>query len=270
MRSSHVPFFGIALFSCVLRKPLSNFLRSRFTFIIMTEQQFPVVGEDYSDHQSRDLEAHIYHVSPDMIRFEDFMDDEASLRILREARIFCHKLSMAAKDNSLSMPGEEGIHSRNGWLLQRLLTKAPPGTFRPPLTDCCRFATEIFLFFGFENHFPDPTLVINTLLHKLKDSLGSVIPCSEKENVIVLWLLAVGAAAAAKLPAERDWFVSYMIDTAADMGLNSWDKMKKSMRRVIWIDGMNDAPFRRPWEDAMLIAQSQTTQDPFYAIHRLA
>lgn len=249
---------------------MSDLLRSRFTFIIMTEAQFPVVEEDHLDERYRDIEAQMYSASPDMIRFEDFIDDEASLRLLRQARIFCQRISMAAKDNSLPMPGEEGLHSKNGWLLQRLNTKAPPGISRPALTECCRFATEIFLFFGFENHFPDPTLVINTLLHRLKESLNNVLPCSEKENVIVIWLLAVGAAAAANLPAERDWFVGYMIDTAADMELNSWDKMRASMKKVMWIDAMDDAPFREPWEDAMLIAQSQTTQDPFNAIHRLA
>lgn len=235
----------------------------RFTFIIMSEQQFPLTQEERGIHQLTDVWSE--PLSPNAIKFEDFIDDHESLTTLNDARNYCHHLGAVGKNHSRNMSGMNSLHSRCGWHLRRLLQKAPPGS-RPPLTECCRYATAIFIFFGFVNHFPDPTLLINTILHKLKDSLSDVLPCSPAENVLVLWLLMIGGAASWKLPAERAWFLSFMIDTATELELNSWDKVKDSMRRVMWIEGMNESPFMQLWEDAKHIANTETTQVPFSSL----
>jgi hypothetical protein len=234
----------------------------------MSETQFPVedMDGDTPGSKTRLLDARSYYFPADLIDFEEFIDEEAVLGILLQVRIYCYDLNIVAKDNSIPIPDNIDLHSRVGWLLQRLLQKPPDGIFRTALTECCRFASAIFLFFPFDNHFPDPTLLLNSLLHKLKDALSRVVPCSAAEHQLMIWLLAVGGVTAAKLPAERDWFIGYLIDTAADMEVHSWDELERCLRRVIWMDAMNDLPFRELWEDTTLIAKSQTAQNPFGAI----
>jgi hypothetical protein len=134
------------------------------------------------------------------------------------------------------------------------------------ITECCRLAASIFLFFPFENHYPDPTLLLNSLIHKLQTALSRIVPYSLGRNKLLAWLLSVGGVAASNLPAERDWFISHLAESVAELELKTWDDMRSRLQQVIWIDAIDESPFRQLWEEVLISATCLTTQDPFCAI----
>ena len=171
-----------------------------------------------------------------------------------------------------SSPNQEhlDIHSTVCSIFQRLLQIEPdtePGQYAAGVTECCRLAAAIFLFFLLENHYPDPTRLINSLLHKLQNALGSIIPRSLNENKLLVWVFAVGGVAALDLTAERDWFVGHLTELVAELGLISWDKGKDCLQLVIWIDAMDEQPFHELWNEALTNITHMTTKAPFCAAY---
>ena len=161
------------------------------------------------------------------------------------------------------------IHAKVCSILGRLLQAKPdqdPESYDARITKCCCLAASIFLFLPFENHFPDPTLLLNSLVHRLQTALSSIVPSSLDGNKLLAWLLSVGGVAASNLPTERDWFVSHLVESAVDLELKSWDDMKSCLKKVLWIDAMDDSPFRELWEEVLSSVTRLTTQDPFCAI----
>jgi hypothetical protein len=150
-------------------------------------------------------------------------------------------------------------------ILQRLLQTKPdadPGSHAARITECCRFAGAILLFFPFKNLYLDPTLLINSLVHKLQTALGSIVPrLLNGNNKLLIWLLSVGGIATLNLPAERDWFVSHLAESAAELELKSWDEMKSCLEMVVWIDAIDDYQLRQLWEEVINV----TTKELFCA-----
>jgi hypothetical protein len=161
------------------------------------------------------------------------------------------------------------IHSTVCSILQRLLQTEPdtnPGSRTACITECCRFAAAIFLLFPFENHYPDPTRLVNSLVHKLQNALGSIVPCTLNGNKLLAWLFSIGGVAALNLPAERDWFVSHLTELAAELGLISWGEVKSYLKMVVWIDAMDDEPFHQLWKEVLIDVTRMTTKEPFCAV----
>ncbi|KAH8597086.1 fungal-specific transcription factor domain-containing protein [Bisporella sp. PMI_857] len=237
-----------------------------FTFIITGEPQFP---DEYENTLLDPTPLPDPLSTSHQLDFADFIEDRVTLNVLQEARQYMLDFEQNSRNSQsirFAIPKAIAIHSKNSWLAQRLLHKPSPGTIIEPMAACCRYAACMFLFFLFEHHYPDPTLVLNSLLHKLKSSLDEILPCSGKEHTLVLWLLTVAGVTAEKLPAERDWAVGYLVESAAELGLRTWDDMRAVLAIVIWVDGIEESRFCRLWDDALSAARGTMVADPFCAI----
>lgn len=202
-----------------------------------------------------------------MLDFEELGVVKVISDILLETRHFCWTYFSSPGHD----PGDSSdfaIHDRICSIHCRIMqipSGLPAGSREFNITESCRWATAIFLYFPFDDHFPDPTLMINSLLHELKAALMPVVPCFPEENLLMLWILAVGGVAAFNLP-ERTWFVSNLMVIVSEMGLGSWEEMKRCLQMAIWADMMSDAQFRHLWEDVTVSAECLAVQDPFLAI----
>ena len=174
--------------------------------------------------------------------------------ILLEIRYLSH---FSAQSHDIASPILEArdIHGKAYSILQRLLqtkSDADPGSHTTCITECCRFAAMIFLLLAFENQYLNQTRLVNFLAHKLRNSLESIISCSLNEsNKLLVWSLSVGGIAVLNLPTERDWFVSHLAESAAELNLKSWDEMKSCLKEIIWIDAIDSYPFGQLLEEVI-------------------
>jgi hypothetical protein len=142
------------------------------------------------------------------------------------------------------------IHSDVNSILQRLLyLKSTPDEngVSVCMSEACRYASAIFLFLPFDCHFPNPALVLNSLLHKLKSAVNNVVTFPGVDCHLMVWLLVIGGVISLNT-AERGWFVGYLVSVVTELGLNSWEDMKQVLERVIWVQTINDLKFRQLWE----------------------
>lgn len=138
--------------------------------------------------------------------------------------------------------------------LHRLLH--PLGEIRSKLepdyiSESCRFAAALYIFIPLRSHFPDPTLMINSLIHKLKNSLSMLVTSITMEKQLLIWLLYVGGVLAAGIP-EREWFVGYLVVLVQDLSICSWQAMAVVLRKVIWQDVFCQAPGHLLWHEICL------------------
>lgn len=110
--------------------------------------------------------------------------------------------------------------------------------------------------------FPDPTLLLNTFLYKLKAALNNLVPYSSPESPIIFWLLAMGAAISNSL--ERSWFIGHLIPASANM--TCWPDMEEAMQGILWLDGYVDCLFIQLWEEIVQFSQDRDAHDPFSSI----
>lgn len=194
-----------------------------------------------------------------MLEFSSFIQDEDTLQILLEVRHYLLLFEPGTEtsvNSRFGIPKECEIHIKNSWLFQQLLTETPSGTEIEPMAKCCRYGAAIFMFFPFDNHYPDPTLVLNSLLHKLIHELDAVLPCAKENHVIVLWLLCVAGVAASELPAERDWILGYLVDSAIELEIKSWEDLRTVLRRVLWTNTLDDRGFRALWDHVLIVGET--------------
>ncbi|OCL09184.1 hypothetical protein AOQ84DRAFT_376076 [Glonium stellatum] len=86
------------------------------------------------------------------------------------------------------------------------------------LTESCRYAAALHVLFPLMAYFPDPTLLVGALVHRLKFSLASLLPLMGPSNQFLLWLLAVGAISAEQMP-ERQWFEGHLALIASGLSI---------------------------------------------------
>ncbi len=162
-------------------------------------------------------------------------------------------------------------------LLQRLL-RLPAAD---AISESCRFAAAIQLISPLWGYYPDCTLVVNTLLHKLAVSLKSLqssysspsaastaasstfsLPFSEfgmgatvlgiDIKYLLLWLFSVGAAEAHRRMPEHDWFVGHLVVVVSELGIEAWEGptgLKSILVSFVWHDIFCEGPLREVWEE---------------------
>jgi len=96
--------------------------------------------------------------------------------------------------------------------------------------------------------FPNPTLMVNALIHRLKDSLIFLIRERAASDLLMLWLLSVGAVSAWAVP-ERAWFIGHLVPMTVDLGIESWEDMRGALTRVIWHAVFCEDSFRDVWDE---------------------
>jgi hypothetical protein len=228
----------------------------RLSLLFTFEPQFPLEKPiDLYDPPQWPLEVSESAQAFGLVDFDTYGICKSVSDILLEIRYLSHFVSTQSHDIASPILEDLDIPSKVHSILQRLLQTKPytdPGSHAACITECCRFTAMIFLLLAFENQYLDPTLLIDFLVHKLQTSLGSILPCSlNGSNKLLAWILSVGGVAALNLPTERDWFVSHLAESAAELNLKSWDEVKSCLEAVIWIDTIDDYPVSRLWEGVL-------------------
>jgi hypothetical protein len=240
---------------------------------ITSEPLFPLEDDDLSlDLSQSCVDVPLLPESANQLDFEAFGVEKTVSDLMGNVRHLCRVFSYKAIQVIHRKDAVRGgdVHSMVNLIAQRLLHIKPlasvdPGSSGARITDACRFASLLFLFLPFDNHWPDPTFVTNSFLRGLKAALSSLVPSSGIENQLQIWLLAVGGVAELN-PPEREWFIRRLVAVAADLELESWDDVEHCLERVIWIKAFNDSRFRQLWKEVRLASESMAMQNPFHGI----
>jgi hypothetical protein len=242
----------------------------RFSLLLTFEPQLPLedpVETEETPHWLQEIS--LSSRTLNLLEFKMYGVHEDVSRMLLKIRYLSRYFPTQLDGTSRPILEDLDIHSEVCSLLGRLLQRtkdANPESHAARITTCCRLAASIFLFFPFENHYPDPTLLLHSLLHKLQSVLGSIVSWSLDGHRLLAWLLSVGGVAAVNLPTERDWFVSHLAECADVLDFKSWVEMKNCLEKVLWIDAIDDSPFRQLWDEVLVSVTRLTTQVPFCAI----
>jgi hypothetical protein len=188
--------------------------------------------------------------------FEQYGVDKYVVDVLSQA----NQLSMRFSTNFYSNSSEEGLEvlRQLSSLLQRFLQLAPNVNGDPDtsaLSESCRYAGALHVLFPLMAHYPDPTLMKNALVHKLKDFLAYLIPSYYVASPVLLWCLAVGGVSALQMP-ERNFFVGHLAVVTADLGISSWDVMRTTLIRVMQYAVFCEDSFRTVWDEAVAKADA--------------
>jgi hypothetical protein len=181
----------------------------RFSLLMMQESIFP------PEHDINDIHnLPLLLIDSESQQPEEYLAlmslgvDVRIVSIMNEIRNLSRKcLQPVIKDNAT-----DEIHSDVNSILQRLLhLKFTPDEdgFSVCMSDACRYASAIFLFLPFGCHFPNPALVLNSLLHKLKAAVNVVVTSPGGDCHLVAWLPVIGGVISFNT-AERDWFVAIL------------------------------------------------------------
>jgi hypothetical protein len=256
---------------CVARlHVLTISIHGRFSLVLTLEPQFP-------PEESTDLYYPLQWLqkisessqASGLLDFDEYGICKNISDILLEVRYISRFFPTHLDDTSSSNSNDLDIHSTICSILQRLLQTEPNTDAGPRaacITQCCRFGAAIFLLFPFENHYPDPTRLINSLVHKLQNALESIVPFLLNVNKLPVWLFSVGGVAALNLPAERAWFVGHLTELAVELRLVSWDEGKSCLEMVVWIDAMDDQPFHQLWKEVLINVTRMTPKVPFCSV----
>ncbi|EXJ59498.1 uncharacterized protein A1O5_12123 [Cladophialophora psammophila CBS 110553] len=145
--------------------------------------------------------------------------------------------------------------------LQRLLTLPVPdpllGSYEGTITAACRHALIIHVFAQWCGHQPDPSLLVSTAQHNLLTTLRPLTKNGGVNTKLVLWLLSVGGTCPFG-PAQHKWFINQLADTAADLGIRSWEAMKASLKQVIWHEYQDDKQHREVWDEVVAFREGGT------------
>jgi hypothetical protein len=119
------------------------------------------------------------------------------------------------------------------------------------ITEAARFASLLHILTPWRGLPPDGTIAINHILHQLITSLKSITSTgssADVNNVLVLWMFAVGGVCSLNMP-ERTWFVNHLVEMTEEMGIQSWETWKASVTRCIWHERLYVRAYRKLWEE---------------------
>ncbi|KAK4542988.1 hypothetical protein LTR36_005986 [Oleoguttula mirabilis] len=100
-------------------------------------------------------------------------------------------------------------------------------------------------------YFPNPTLMLHTLVRDLKASLTYTLRAIGTKSHLLLWLLSVGGITAHSMP-ERSWFVGHLVVVITDLGIGSWEAMRRHLVQFAFHDNFCDVSFNDLWEEVRL------------------
>ncbi|KAG4438994.1 hypothetical protein IFR05_005510 [Cadophora sp. M221] len=183
-----------------------------------------------SDHMALSSQ----YLDIDVLGLENGISD-----IIVEARYFFEKFNTSRFDNVCW-----DVNSILHRLLQYKISSED--LYTASLNEACRYAVCIFLFLPFDNQFPDPTLVLNTFVYKLKAALNRIAFSSASNGSLLFWLLSVGTAISID-SLERDWFIGHLIPVAESQNIGSWKDMERAMQEILWMRDYLDCLFVQVW-----------------------
>lgn len=236
-----------------------------FTMLLMQDSIFPPDDHDDLSIEEVNMPRSLHQV-PSYLDLELFGIEDRVINLMGKTRRIAEQLTSG---NLGKADTPDDLHWQFNSLLQRLChlqVEAHAESYTARITESCRHATALFLFLPFDNHYPDPRLVINTFLHKLKFALKNLVPNLGAQSRLLLWLLAVGGVTAFDTP-EREWFVGHLVPIVAHLELRNWDNFSSILEGIVYIRGsFVDGQFRHLWEDVKLATETLAEQDPYTSI----
>ena len=118
----------------------------------------------------------------------------------------------------------------------------------PGLSQSCRMAGVLHVFAPMSAYFPDPTIMLHTLVRDLKQSLTYMIRALGTQNHLLLWLLCVGGITAHSMP-ERLWFVGHLVVVVGDLAIHNWEEMRQYLVKLAFHDNFCDISFHALWDE---------------------
>ena len=209
-------------------------------------------------------------LSHEGLNFTDLGVDRATTDVMLEVEDLSRRYT--PPDSYSSAEEATTVLSQFCSVLQRLLSKLAPASYNDKswefrISESCRYAAALHVFTPLSGFYPDPTLMINALVHKLKASLIWLLsPTKEERNQLLLWLLAIGGISAVKtgegstsikMP-ERRWFVAHLVVLVADLGIGSWEEFRHLVK-ITWYDDFCEVSLGRLWEDVALRKEALDT-----------
>ncbi|KAF2235640.1 hypothetical protein EV356DRAFT_444661 [Viridothelium virens] len=123
------------------------------------------------------------------------------------------------------------------------------------LLESCRYAAVLHVFFPLCGYYPDPTLMVNTIVHDLKASLDIYTIFLTLHTDLVLWMFFVGGVSAWNMP-ERNWFVDHLVVITQDLEVITWEHVRTRLTDVVWYAVFCEDSFRRLWQEIEVKAES--------------
>ena len=173
--------------------------------------------------------------------------DETQSLILQEA----NHMSQMFTTNIISPSTEEGLSVLDhlSSLIQALFQLAPKpeaDSVTARMLVSCRYAATLHVFFPLCGYYPDPRLMVNSIVHNLKASLDFYVVFLALHADLVLWMFFVGGVSACNMP-ERNWFVEHLVMMTEDFDIHSWQQMSSHLTSVVWYAVFCEESFRSLW-----------------------
>ncbi|KAK3675949.1 hypothetical protein LTR78_004141 [Recurvomyces mirabilis] len=128
----------------------------------------------------------------------------------------------------------------------------------PGLSQSCRLAGCLHVFTPLSGYFPDPTLMLHTLVRDLKSSLTHLIGAVGTKSHLLLWLLFVGGNTAHSMMPERSWFVGHLVVVVTDLRIRTWQEVRQYLVQLAFHDNFCDITFGKLWDE---VKQKQDSLD---------
>jgi hypothetical protein len=98
-------------------------------------------------------------------------------------------------------------------------------------------------------YFPNPTLMLHTLVRDLKASLTHLIQAVGTRSHLLLWLLCVGGITAHSMAPERSWYIGHLVVVTSDLGIRSWEELRGYLVQLAFHDNFCDTSFHQLWDE---------------------
>ena len=183
------------------------------------------------------------------LNFEIFGVDKETSDVLLEVNELSQRFTLNFNLNSTEFA--LSVLNQMSSLLQRVLSLAPltdHGPLVSSVSECCRIAAALHVFFPLSGNYPDPKFMVNALVYKLKASLTKMIQYVGTANQLLVWLLAVGGVSAFAMP-ERSWYVGHLVVVTTDLDIESWEEMKRYLIKVMELAVFCEESFSLLWDE---------------------
>jgi hypothetical protein len=146
------------------------------------------------------------------------------------------------------------LHDLTCFVIHRLLLSSPDLSIAdqsPPLTECVRDATILYMFIIQGPTYFSHAVIFNQILDRFAGNVEQLEQThSEMHESLDVWFLAVGMVASVGTPRYR-WFAekARVKVGASSVVASGWDDVLVVLRRILWLETQQaEAMFRPHWE----------------------
>ncbi|KAK7450247.1 hypothetical protein Landi51_05318 [Colletotrichum acutatum] len=141
------------------------------------------------------------------------------------------------------------LHDLSCFVIHRLLLSAPEAV-EPysASSESIRLATILYIFIIQGPTYYSHAVVFNTIVNRLMENLGDLVPHAHSCNSIFVWLLTIGMVASQGTQ-HYHWLTGLASDVVALTRETSWVSILAHLKGVLWLDIVHGEDIFRPhWE----------------------